>query len=65
MNAKGLFLFIAIVGAIVWFSMKDDVKPARKPDNLMATQQKQMEKAQNLGKNMQESLDQRMQDTDH
>ncbi|MBK8287416.1 MAG: hypothetical protein KAY78_00195 [Pseudomonadales bacterium] len=61
MSAKSIFLFLVVVGAVVWFVTKDTHEPPKKVESLTAGQQKQMEKASNMGKDLQESLDQRMQ----
>lgn len=60
MNAKSLVIFLIVAGAVVWFVTKDE-KPPAKVESLTAGQQRQMEKASNLEKDLQKSLDQRMQ----
>ncbi|HSC75678.1 MAG TPA: hypothetical protein VLB90_05525 [Pseudomonadales bacterium] len=61
MNAKSLVIFLVVAGAVVWFATKDDHKPPAKPQTLITpAQQRTMDKASNLGKEMQKSLDQRM-----
>lgn len=61
MSAKSLFLFLAAAAAVLWFVLKDDKHPAEKPVSLTAGHQQQMQKAADLGKDMQKSLDERMQ----
>ena len=61
MSAKSIFVFLLVVGAIVWFAMKDNHAPPSKAQTLITpAQQKLMGKASNLDKEMQKSLDQRM-----
>jgi hypothetical protein len=62
MNVKSLFIFLVVAGAVVWFATKDNHKPPAKPQTLITeSQQRQMDKASNLDKEMQKSLDKRMQ----
>ena len=61
MSAKSIFVFLLVVGAVVWFAMKDNHAPPAKAQTLITpAQQKLMGKASNLDKEMQKSLDQRM-----
>ncbi len=65
MNAKSLLIFLAVAGAVVWYVTKDASAPAPPPESLTAPQQRQMEKAKDIGKEMQQAADQRLQDSDH
>lgn len=60
MSIKSLLVFCLVVGAVVWVVMKDET-PQPKPASITATQQQQMQKAANVGNDLQQSLDQRMQ----
>ena len=59
MNAKNIFLFLAVAVFVFWVVTKENA-PA-KVESLTAGQQKQMEKAADMGKELQDNLDQRMQ----
>ena len=62
MSAKSVFMFLLVAGAVVWFGMKEDHNPSAKAQTLITpSQEKLMGKASNLNKEMQKSLDQRMQ----
>lgn len=62
MSVKSILLFLAIVGGVIWFMGRESSKaPPAKPASLVEGQQKQMQKAANVGKEMQKDLDQRMQ----
>ena len=61
MTFKSLVVFLLIAGGVIWFCSREaSQQPHAKPVSLVAGQQKQMEKAANLGKQMQSDLDQRM-----
>jgi len=60
-SIKSIVIFLLIVGGVVWFMQKQTQEPPIKPVNLLEGQQKQMQKASNLGKQMQDDLDKRMQ----
>jgi hypothetical protein len=61
MSIKSIVIFLLILGGVVWYLGKTTQEsPPAKPASLVAGQQKQMEKAANLGKQMQSDLDQRM-----
>ena len=62
MSIKSLLLFLLIAGAIAWMFVGQ--KTAEQPADtrsLTAPQQRQMQKAANLEKDLQQQLDQRMQ----
>lgn len=61
MSVKSLVIFLLIVGGVIWFVQKQAHEQPAKPVNLLESQQKQMQKASNLGKQMQDDLDKRMQ----
>ncbi|MEZ5539074.1 MAG: hypothetical protein R3E63_03770 [Pseudomonadales bacterium] len=61
MSIKGIVIFLAIIGGVIWFVQKQSHEQLSKPVNLLEGQQKQMQKASNLGKQMQNDLDHRMQ----
>ena len=61
MSAKSIFMFLLVAGVVVWFAMKDNHTPPAKVESLTASQQKQMDKAAHVGKDLQDSLDKRMQ----
>jgi hypothetical protein len=61
MSAKSIFIFLLVAGAVVWFAMKDNHEQPAKVESITAGQQRQMQKAANTGKELQESLDKRMQ----
>ncbi len=61
MNFRILMLFVAMAVAVVWLVIPPDkTKVAEKPVNLLEGQQRQMQKAKNLGDQMQKDLDDRM-----
>lgn len=60
MNPKSLLLFLVVAGAVVWFSMNHDKKPDNKPQLINDSQQRQIDKAKAVDKNLQDSFDQRM-----
>lgn len=60
MSIKGIVIFLAIIGGVIWFVQKQSHEQLSKPVNLLEGQQKQMQKASNLGKQMQNDLDHRM-----
>lgn len=59
MSAKSLFAFLLLAAAVVWWVAGRDVAP-RQPESLTAEQQRQMQKAAGLEKDMQQQLDERM-----
>lgn len=61
MSIKSIVIFLVIIGGVIWFVQKQSHEQPSKPVNLLEGQQKQMQKASNLGKQMQSDLDQRMQ----
>ncbi|HNN87724.1 MAG TPA: hypothetical protein PKK14_09460 [Pseudomonadales bacterium] len=61
MSIKSLVVFLLVVGGVIWFVQKQAHEQPAKPVNLLESQQKQMQKASNVGKQMQDDLDKRMQ----
>lgn len=61
MSIKSIVIFLLIISGVVWYVQKQAHEQPAKPVNLLETQQKQMQKASNLGKQMQDDLGKRMQ----
>lgn len=60
-----LLVFVALAAAIIWLMNPQNTKPlppvaVEKPRSLTESQQRQMEKTRQLGKQMQQDLDKRM-----
>ncbi len=68
MNLKRLILLALAIAIGFWLMQRNGHSPEQtpeKPINLMEGQQKQMQKARDVGKELQNSLEKRMQGSEH